>query len=226
MTARAKWIGVLLCLAVLPACTERMARTEPPIAAGLPDRVPLEPRTAGAIYAAGHEVAFFEDTRAHRIGDLITVRLQETTSATKSATTSTKKGTTLANEGPTLFGQARTLNGKPIFESSLSGNSTFDGQGKSAQSNSLDGSITVTVVDLLPNGNLAIQGEKRLNLNQGDEFVRISGIVRALDVGADNTVTSAKVANAHISYSGRGFVQSANRMGWLARFFNSGLAPY
>ena len=88
------------------------------------------------------------------------------------------------------------------------------------------GSLTVTVMEVQSNGNLVIQGEKTLKLNQGDEFVRVSGVVRRADIATDNTVTSDKVADAHISYSGRGVIDSSNRMGWLARFFNSGYAPY
>ena len=67
---------------------------------------------------------------------------------------------------------------------------------------------------------------RRLKLNQGDEFVHLSGVVRRADIATDNTVTSDKVADAHISYSGRGVIDASNRMGWLARFFNSAFAPY
>jgi flagellar L-ring protein FlgH len=188
--------------------------------------IALPPRSAGAIYQSGRDIAFFEDTKAHRAGDLITIRLQETTSASKSSTTSTKKDTSLTNAGPTILGRPVTVGGTPILQNTISGASGFDGQGKSSQSNQLQGSITVTVVQALPNGNLMVQGEKWLNLNQGDEYVRISGIVRALDVAADNSVTSDKVADAKISYSGKGFVQNSNRMGWLARFFNAPLSPF
>jgi flagellar L-ring protein precursor FlgH len=77
-----------------------------------------------------------------------------------------------------------------------------------------------------PNGNLVVQGDKTLKLNQGDEFVHVAGVVRRADIATDNTVTSDKVADAHISYSGKGVIDSSNHMGWLARFFNSGYAPY
>ena len=79
---------------------------------------------------------------------------------------------------------------------------------------------------LLANGNLVVRGEKWLKLNQGDEFVRISGVIRPYDIATDNTVTSDRVADARISYGGKGAVQAASRMGWLARFFNSALAPF
>jgi flagellar L-ring protein FlgH len=94
------------------------------------------------------------------------------------------------------------------------------------QSNSLAGSLTVTVVDVQANGNLVVQGDKALHLNQGDEYVHVAGVVRPADIATDNTVTSDKIADAHISYSGKGVVDSTNRVGWLARFFNSPFAPF
>jgi flagellar L-ring protein precursor FlgH len=225
ITNRAR-IALLFAAVCASACTSLSSRQA--ARAPTPEQLAVAspPRSAGAIYQAGRDIAFFEDTKAHRAGDLITIRLQETTSASKSSTTSTKKDTSLTNAGPTILGRPVTVNGTPILQNSLSGASAFDGQGKSSQSNQLQGSITVTVVQALPNGNLRVQGEKWLNLNQGDEFVRISGIVRALDVAADNSVTSDKVADAKISYSGKGFVQNSNRMGWLARFFNAPLSPF
>jgi flagellar L-ring protein precursor FlgH len=114
----------------------------------------------------------------------------------------------------------------PIFTTTLAGADAFDGEGSSTQANSLAGSLTVTVMEVQSNGNLVVQGDKTLKLNQGDEFVHISGVVRRADIATDNTVTSDKVADAHISYSGKGVIDSSNRVGWLARFFNSKYAPY
>ena len=108
----------------------------------------------------------------------------------------------------------------------MNGADSFAGEGSSTQGNSLAGSLTVTVMEVQPNGNLVIQGDKTLKLNQGDEFVHVSGVVRRADIATDNTVTSDKIADAHISYSGKGVVDGTNRMGWLARFFNSPFAPF
>jgi flagellar L-ring protein precursor FlgH len=108
----------------------------------------------------------------------------------------------------------------------LNGSDAFSGAGSSAQSNSLAGSLTVTVIDVQANGNLVVQGDKTLKLNQGDEFVHISGVVRSADIATNNTVTSDKLADARISYSGKGVVDSSNHMGWLARFFNSAYSPF
>jgi flagellar L-ring protein precursor FlgH len=98
---------------------------------------------------------------------------------------------------------------------------SFEGSAKSDQSNSLRGSISVTVAEVLPNGILRIRGEKWLKLNQGDEYIRLTGLVRPEDIGTDNTIPSSKVADARIAYGGTGEFDDANRMGWLSRFFNS-----
>lgn len=186
----------------------------------------LEPRTDGAIYQAGQGLELFADLKARHVGDLLTIKLTESTNATKNAVTKTSKTTSLANTGPTIFGHTPTVGGVPILDASLNGKHSFDGEGSSTQSNSLAGSLTVTVVDVQTNGNLVVQGQKSLKLNQGDEYVRIAGVVRPADIATDNTVTSDKIADARISYSGKGAVTASNSMGWLARFFNSPVAPF
>ncbi len=182
--------------------------------------------TDGAIYTEGQDMSYFADLKARRVGDIVTIRLVETTAASKSATTSTSKDSTTTITPPTIAGRAVTVNGTPVLDTSMEGSREFSGQGSSNQSNSLEGSITVTVVDRLPNGNLVIEGEKWLTLNQGDEVVRIAGVIRPYDILPDNSVTSDKVAEARIRYSGRGQLANANRAGWLSRFFNSPLWPY
>jgi flagellar L-ring protein FlgH len=201
----------------------RQHRPDPVVARALP---PPTPRTDGAIYQAGQQMELFADLKARRVGDVLTIRLTESTAASKSAVTKTAKTTGVNNTGPTILGKTITAAGVPIFTTTLSGADSFDGEGSSTQGNSLAGSLTVTVVDVQPNGNLVIQGDKNIRLNQGDEFVHVSGVVRRADIATDNTVTSDKVADAHITYSGRGVIDSSNRMGWLARFFNSRYAPY
>lgn len=182
--------------------------------------------TNGAIYQAGYSKNMFEDARAHNVGDLITVILSEETDASKSASTSTAKDNSIELGAPTVFGQPVTHNGNEVLSASVSTATDFSGDGSSSQSNSLTGNITVFVANVLPNGNLVIRGEKRLTLNQGDEYIRLSGIVRPEDVSPQNTVESTKVANAEILYSGNGAVADSNRQGWLSRFFNSPLWPF
>ena len=201
----------------------RAPRPEEPIARPLP---PPPPRTAGAIYQAGQQMELFADLKARRVGDILTIKLNEAINASKTAVTKTAKTTTTANTGPTILGRSITTGGIPIMTTSLSGADSFDGEGSSAQSNSLVGAITVTVTGVEPNGNLIVEGDKTLKLNQGEEYVRIAGVVRPADIAGDNTVTSDKIADARISYSGNGAVASSNKMGWLARFFNSPLMPF
>ena len=207
---------------LLAACSSPPRKPEP-MARVLP---PPVPRTDGAIFQAGQQMELFADLKARRVGDVLTIRLTESTNASKSATTKTAKTTAVNTTGPTLFGHTITTGGVPVYTNTMNGANSFDGEGSSTQGNSLAGSLTVTVMEVQSNGNLVIQGDKTLKLNQGDEFVHLSGVVRRADISTDNTVTSDKVADAHISYSGKGVIDSSNRMGWLARFFNSGYAPY
>ncbi len=216
----------LIACAALPAaaCTILEPPVPPPDPAvyAAPAAAPLP----GAIFASGSEVALFEDLRARRIGDLVTIALRESTSATKSASTKTSKDSGIDIPGPTLLGRPVTANGTPILETSIEAEREFDGAGSSSQSNRLTGNITAVVVARLPNGNLVLRGEKWLRLNQGDEYVQVTGVVRPMDIGTDNVVGSDRVADARISYGGRGVVANSNKPGWLDRFFNSPVMPF
>jgi flagellar L-ring protein FlgH len=198
-------------------------KPDPPTVRQLP---PPVPRTDGAIYQAGQEMALFADLKARRVGDVLTIVLNEATAASKNAATTTSKTSAVTDTGPTIFGKSITTKGVPILDTTLSGSHTFDGEGSASQGNSFTGSLTVTVTQVESNGNLVVEGDKTLKLNQGDEFIHISGVVRPADVSTANTVTSVKIADAHISYSGKGVIANANRMGWLTRFFNSVLSPF
>ena len=112
------------------------------------------------------------------------------------------------------------------LEQNLEASRAFEGEADSSQSNSLSGAITVTISDVLPNGNLVVRGEKWLTLNQGEEYIQISGIVRPQDVGTNNTILSTQIGDARITYSGEGVLAESNKMGWLARFFNHPVWPF
>lgn len=128
---------------------------------------------------------------------------------------------------PTLFGMAAsTLFGGQDVAAKLASTKEFTGQGAADQSNSLTGNISVTVIDVLPNGNLSVRGEKRVTLNQGDEFIRLSGIVRPVDINSSNIITSDKVADVTIMYVGEGAMADASKMGWLTRIFQSAWFPF
>jgi flagellar L-ring protein FlgH len=219
-------ILILLVCCAVSACglfPSKPRKPDPVVARVLP---PPTPRTDGAIYQQGQQIELFADLKARRVGDVLTIRLTESTNASKNAATKTAKTTAVNNTGPTVLGRTITAAGVPIFTTTLSGADSFAGSGSSTIGNTLAGSLTVTVMAVQPNGNLVVQGDKTLKLNQGDEFVHVSGVVRGADIATDNTVTSDKIADAHISYSGRGVIDSANTMGWFAKFFNSMWAPY
>lgn len=191
-----------------------------------PVMVTHAPPTDGAIYRADTDVRLFEDLKASRVGDILTVRLVEKTNASKNSQTSVSKSTEATLANPTVLGRPITRGGDPIFGGSLAGENTFDGAGASSQSNSLVGDITVTVVERLSNGNLVIRGEKWVTLNQGREFIQLSGIIRPNDIETDNSLVSTRIANAQITYSSKGVLAAANKMGFVARFFNSVFNPY
>jgi flagellar L-ring protein FlgH len=190
-----------------------------------PEEVPVVANASGSIYQAGHDVALFENSVARRVGDTVTVNLQEDTAAQKSSSTKTKKTSDVDIPGPTLFGNPVTLNGVDILGSALKNDRSFDGSGDSQLSNKLQGNITVTVAKRLPNGNLLVRGQKWIGINQGREFIRIQGVIRPIDILPDNSIPSYKVADASIAYGGQGALADANRPGLLARFFNSRWSP-
>lgn len=180
----------------------------------------------GAIYQQGMRVGLFEDTTAKYVGDVLTVILTENTNASATSNTNSSKDNKVELPGPTLAGQPVTNKGVDILANDFNGEREFSGQGTSAMNSSLNGKITVTVADVLPNRNLVVRGEKMMMLNQSDEFIRFIGIVRPQDIDQDNTIKSTRVANAHLAYGGQGDLAQANKMGPLGRFFQSQAWPY
>ncbi len=194
--------------------------------AAMPIEAPVMAPGNGAIYQSASSVSLFTDIKARRVGDILTVRLSESTAASKSSSTSSSKSTDVGIASPSILGTDVTYNGTQFLSGSVESDQNFSGEGGSSQSNSLQGDISVTVTRVLTNGNLVVRGQKRVTLNQGGEYIRLSGIVRQADILPDNSVLSAKIANAEIAYSGTGALADANRMSWLGRFFNSPLMPF
>lgn len=174
----------------------------------------------GGLYQAGYNWSLVQDRRAYRVGDILTVLLDESTQSSKQARTNFGKKDDATLGVPQVFGHTFDK-----LSGSVSGDRNFDGNGMSQQQNMLRGSITVSVHKVLPNGVLVITGEKWLTLNQGDEYMRVTGLVRVDDIQRDNSVSSQRIANARISYAGRGALSDANSAGWLTRFFNHPLFP-
>jgi len=212
-------------LTLAVACTP-LPQRDPAFAPVAPADLRPPVQSSGAIYQSGYDMRFFEDQTAKRVGDIVTVVLQEKTQANKSDDLNTKKENNMKVTAPNVFGMtASALLGKDL-ETQLTASKQFKGQGAADQSNSLTGGISVTVVEVLPNGNLKVRGEKRVTLSQGDEFIRLSGIIKPVDITSSNTITSDKIADATLMYTGEGAVADAGKMGWLGRIIQSPWFPF
>lgn len=177
----------------------------------------------GGIFQAAYGYApLTSGARAAMVGDIITIQLVESTQASKSTAANTSRAGDIGLTPPStgLFSK--------LFSSSdvaASGSQGFKGTGAASQSNSLSGEITVTVAQVYPNGTMLVRGEKALTLNRGDEFIQISGLIRQADISPINTVLSTRVADAKITYTGKGEIARASRQGWLQRFFSM-ISPF
>ncbi len=229
-------IFMLLSSSLLIFGCQTQTKRDPAFAAVRPSLPPVEPESNGSIYKPGFDIRLFEDLKARRVGDILTVVLNEATTAEKDASTTLTKDTTTDIDNPTIFGASPEFS-LPKFTplsatqdlnltTDLHSDHALTGSGEADQNNILTGNITVSVVEVLPNGNLIVRGEKRITLNQGVEYIQLSGIIRPVDILANNTIQSTQVADATINYVGEGALADTNRNGWLARFFASPFMPY
>lgn len=221
---------LLLLLPWLSGCMSSPNRIDPDYAPAEPINYYADPVVAipnGSIYHnATPRMVLFEDLRARQVGDILTVMLAEATDAAKSSDTTLDKDNSLQIANPLLAGKLRDFGGDNTLGFDLSSTTAFGGESESNQSNSLQGSITVSVAKVLPGGNLYIQGEKWIQINQGSEYIRLRGIIRPVDISPNNTILSTKVADARISYGGTGATADVNNVGWLSRFFLSPIWPF
>lgn len=161
----------------------------------------------------------FEDRRPRNIGDTVTVILQENVSANKSASANaSRNGKTSTGLSAIPHSLEGLLGGNKAIAAG-EGSNDFRGKGGASANNTFTGTITVTVNQLLTNGNLNVVGEKQIAINQGTEFIRFSGVVNPRTISAMNAVVSSQVADARIEYVGNGYINEAQKMGWLQRFF-------
>ena len=168
----------------------------------------------GSIYSTDAAGLFATDRRASKIGDILTVSFAESFQATKSQNAATSKSSANQMSLPDII-PGSDLGERISNALTSSSDRSFTGSGSSAQSNSLTGQISVHVVRVLPGGNLEILGQKRLVLNKGDEYIRVSGVVRPEDISADNVILSDRIASASIQYIGAGDVADPANQGWL-----------
>ena len=208
----------ILCAALLiSACT-----TVPPTNVHQPMTARPAPRqdslaATGSIYQAGVSRTLFEDRRARYIGDTLTINIAETNSAsTKSNTKINRSSSISASAGPISGLPGKSFQGMELADSSAN---NLDGKGESAANNVFTGTITVTVIEVLPNNNLLVSGEKQVAIGQGTEYIRLSGIVNPYFINASNSISSSQLADARIEYKESGAISEAQAMAWLARFF-------
>ncbi len=225
-----KKVSLLLCAwMTLTGCASiEQAKTlpdDPDFAPILPEmeEEPIVP--TGSLFRPNYVNNIYSDSKAHRVGDIISVILSESTQAQKNAKTELKKENSATLNPITGLGGTSVTFKNDAVQFGLDQESDFKGDSKTNQGNSLSGNISVHVLRVLPNGNLMIRGEKWMTLNNGDEYIRLTGIIRSQDISSNNTIISSKVANARIQYSGTGAFAEVQEQGWLSKFFSSSWWP-
>jgi flagellar L-ring protein precursor FlgH len=222
MTSRTLRLAPWMAAAVLASGCAQVPR-EPlvhqPMTARADNMASLPRRANGAIFQDGPGgSALFEDRRPRNVGDILTIVISERVNASKNSGASASRTGSLAADFaggiPKLLGSL--LNGQ---DAKLSGGNKLDAKGGANANNTFNGVITVTVVDEMPNGNLLVSGEKQMGINQGTEYIRFSGVVNPRTVSGSNTVPSTLVADARIEYTAKGYIDEAQHMGWMQRFF-------
>jgi flagellar L-ring protein precursor FlgH len=208
-----------IALSATPALAKKPKQTA--FEATLPIAAPAPHPADGSIFSVSSGYApLYGGTRAHAVGDALTIVLVESTTAAKTVASKSEK-TGGASLTPPAAGPL-SVNPDAL---KASNDNTFNGQGNASQTNSLAGSLSVTIAEVRPNGTALIRGQKRMVVSQGDEWLRISGIIRLADIDQDNNLPSTKVADAQIEYSGKGALQRASKQGWLGQFFNM-ISPF
>jgi len=211
--------GLVVVLLGLAGCgTTPSSIVEQPTTAR-PQAQPVQAAGNGAIYQAAAYRPLFEDRRARHVGDVLTIVINEKTQAGKKASSNGSKTGAIDSSISAVAGlPLKTFQGMGVKADS---STEYDDKSAINSSNTFSGNITVTVIEVLPNGNLAVAGEKQIALDKGTEYIRLSGVVQPDTIQAGNTVSSAKVADARIEYRTSAKLDSAEVMSWLARFFLS-----
>ncbi len=217
----------MCCGLLLAAC----AQPQPPLIAiqepleEIHDAEPLI-KEAGSLWQNGNR-SMFSDQKARNVGDIVTVIISETASASKQASTSTSRSSDISAAIPNLFGleNASVFTGdKPIDLNSLVSaefGTGFDGSGSTSRKEDLKAYLTTQVVGRYPNGQLKIRGGKEVMVNSEVQIIYLTGIIRPVDITAANTVSSAKILNARISYTGKGAISDKQKPGWATRVLDN-----
>jgi len=218
------WAFCLVCAFFIGGCAPQHTIEVAPVTEPLEEPVPgdAKPQSPGTLWN-GDEGNWLADIKARRVGDIVTVIIAEEASASKEASTDTDRSSSLSAGISNLFGLEQSVSSK-ITPSALINASTsndFSGGGKTTRSENLAATLTTQVVKVYPNGNLKIRGGKSVTVNNENQIIYLTGIVRSYDVTADNTVDSGDILNAQISYTGKGAISDKQKPGWLMRIFDN-----
>ncbi|MCE1227604.1 MAG: flagellar basal body L-ring protein FlgH [Geobacteraceae bacterium] len=180
---------------------------------------PTQNYSNGSIWQAS-TIALTEDGKARRIGDIVTIIVTETASASKQAATATGRSSKISAGIPNMLGleESKIITSNFADLSKLlnaSASSSFDGSGSTSRKETLTATISAKVIDVLPNGNLKIEGRRNVKVNYEDQIVTVKGTIRQRDITAENTINSIYVADAQISYSGEGIISDRQKPGWM-----------
>lgn len=204
-----KLVAVVLILLFAAACAKKR----------IPEPLVVEPEAPKATSASEGSLwpgenssnNLFSDNKATNVGDIVTVHLVEKTTASNKANTSTSR----SQENTFAFST-----GADPTEFSFGGGQKFGGLGSTSRSESLVSTITAMIIEVLPNGTMKIDGMRKLKINDAEQFVRVTGIIRRQDINFDNSILSTKIANAEIAYDGVGALDGTQRSGFMGRMFN------
>lgn len=212
----AVWLLLSACTSMSPSVDVGPTRTMRPAASEV---IAPPPPQNGAIYSNSSFRPLFENRRARHPGDILTIKIAEKTSASQSSNSTINRNSTLNGSISSLPFLVPNSLGRGV----LSGTSQnqFQGEGEAGSDNVFQGDITVTVLEVLGNGNMVVAGEKQVGLNGNVDVLRFSGVVSPDTISPTNEVTSTQVADARLDFSGRGPVDESQVMGWLSRFFLS-----
>ncbi|MGQ9812207.1 MAG: flagellar basal body L-ring protein FlgH [Dissulfurimicrobium sp.] len=224
------FIGGMLFAAVMYGCAET-TQPQRPQASGLSSLynipVPQTPPMEGSLFSADREGSLYSDFRARNVGDVVTILIAENLKAANDTATQTQKGST-ANLGLTgilglIFSKNSTVN--PANAIGGSATDKYTGNGKSSRDASFTGTISARVVQVLPDGNLLIEGSRELKINAETHYLILSGVVRPKDLAPDNSVPSTRIADARIEYTGSGVLSDKQGPGWLVRLLDT-VSPF
>lgn len=219
------WMFAWLSIGMLGACSAPPIITMPTTARAYP--VMAMAGNNGAIFQAHSAVMLFEEPLARNVGDVLTVQISESLESTGKDNTTVSRSASLSSTGSAddaVPGLIREFLQSNTYSGSSANN--FKGSGSYENKNGVTATLAATVIDILPNGNLLIGGDKRVSVNNQQSMLRLTGIVNRKDLKAGNVIASQKIADARLELVGQGVIADANSMGWLQKMFLSVLNPY